>query len=69
MAYPQSRSANHELDMGMVDGTYKQRVKDRGGVVDSATTRERHDLSGTYFNICEAPVMLTPDGRSVSCGA
>lgn len=68
MAYPQSRSANHELDKGMVEGSYKLRVKDRGGVVEQATSRERYDLSGVYFNICEAPVMITPDGRSVSAG-
>lgn len=66
MAYAQSRSANRELEMGMVEGAYKMHVKDRGGVVEHTTCRNIDDLSVYNFDICEAPVMQTPDGQSMT---
>lgn len=63
MAYPQSRSANRELDQGMVDGSYKQVIKDRGGVVEQGTWYQRDELSCIYYGIHEAQVMDLPDGR------
>lgn len=63
MAYAQPRSVNRELEQGMVDGRYKQVIKDRGGVVEQGTWYERDDLSWIYYGICEAPVMDTPDGQ------
>lgn len=62
MAHAPSRSCNSELELGMVDGSYRQVVKDRGGVVDPATYAARRDLSDTFHGIHEAPVMETPDG-------
>lgn len=66
MAYAQPRSANRELEQGMVDGAYKMHVKDRGGFVEHATCLNLDDLSEINFNICEAPVMQTPDGQSMT---
>jgi hypothetical protein len=63
MAYAQPRSANRELEQGMVDGSYKMVVKDRGGVVEEGTWYKRDDLSCVYYGIIEAPVMDTPDGQ------
>lgn len=65
MAYAQPRSANRELEQGMVDGSYKQVIKDRGGVVEQATWYARDDLSCTYYGIHEAPVMDTPDAQKM----
>lgn len=39
MAINESRSMNAELRQGLADGTYKQRVKDRGGSLDQHTDR------------------------------
>ncbi len=63
MAYAQPRSANRELEQGMVDSKYKQVIKDRGGVVEQGTWYARDELSWIYYGICEAPVMDTPDGQ------
>lgn len=46
------RSANTELAQGATDGSYKQVVKDRGGVVEMATYDSHRDLS--------VPGALTP---------
>lgn len=62
MAYPTSRSCNVELEQGMIDGKYKQVVKDRGGLVEQGTWYQRDDLSCLYYGIHEAPVMDLPDG-------
>jgi hypothetical protein len=48
---------------GMVDGSYKQVIKDRGGVVEQGTWYQRDELSCVYYGLHEAPVMDTPDGR------
>lgn len=61
MASARTRSANLELKQGMVDGSYKQVIKDRGGDVEQATWYQRDELSCTYYGIHEAPVMDTPD--------
>jgi hypothetical protein len=65
MAYAQPRSANRELEQGMVDGSYKQVIKDRGGEVEQATWYARSDLSCIYYAIHEAPVMDTPDAQKM----
>jgi hypothetical protein len=65
MAYAQPRSANTELEQGMIDGSYKQVIKDRGGVVEQGTWYQRDDLSCVYYGIHEAPVMDTPDGKKM----
>lgn len=63
MAYPATRSVNDELMQGMADGSYKQVIKDRGGVVEQGTWYQRDDLSCVWYGIHEAPVMDLPDGR------
>jgi hypothetical protein len=65
MAYAQPRSSNRELEQGMVDGSYKQVIKDRGGEVEQATWYARSDLSCIYYAIHEAPVMNTPDAQKM----
>jgi hypothetical protein len=62
MAYAAPRSSNRELEQGMVDGSYKQVIKDRGGEVEQGTWYKRDDLSCIYYGIHEAPVMDAPDG-------
>lgn len=61
MAYPRTRSVNTELSQGMIDGKYKQVIKDRGGEVEQTTWYQRDDLDYVYYGISEAPVMDTPD--------
>lgn len=65
MAYAQPRSANRELEQGMIDGSYKQAVKDRGGQVENATWYHRDELSYIYYGICEAPMFDTPDAQKM----
>lgn len=62
MAYPRSRSAIDELNQGMIDGTYKQVSRDRGGDIDPATWAARRDLPDIFYGIHEAPVKELPDG-------
>lgn len=50
----QVRSANGELWLGATDGSFKQVVKDRGGVVEAGTYDSRRDLSVAIFGIVEA---------------
>jgi hypothetical protein len=57
------RSQNQELHQGSIDGSYKQVIKDRGGVVEQGTWYQRDELSCIYYGIHEAPVMDTPDCR------
>lgn len=61
MAYPPRRSAIDELNTGMIDGTYRQVNKDRGGVVEGATYAARRDLDDIWYGIHEAPVKELPD--------
>lgn len=61
MAYPQHRSAIDELNTGMIDGTYRQVNKDRGGVVEGATYAARRDLHDLWYGIHEAAVKELPD--------
>ncbi len=62
MAYPKSRSANAELNQGMIDGTYKQVARDRGGVIETTTYANRRDLADIFYGIHETPVKELPDG-------
>lgn len=64
MAYAQHRSANRALEQGMVDGSYKQYIKDRGGFPEHTTCENLRDLSDTYYGRIQAPMMETPDGLS-----
>lgn len=61
MAYPKPRSMNSDLELGMVDGKYKQVVKDRGGVVETSTYESRECLNDTWYGIHEAKTFHTPD--------
>lgn len=58
-----SRSLNHDLDTGMVEGKYKEMVKNRGGGVDPATSLSRQHLHPDRYDITEAHPKVTPDGR------
>jgi hypothetical protein len=55
MALPSNiGSVNAELKQGAIDGTYKQVVKDRGGVVETLTySQGRRDLSVSLYGIVE----------------
>lgn len=64
MAYAPSRSPNVELQRGMVDGTYKEVVRDRGGFVEATTTDARSELNDIWFGIHETRVKRLPDGRT-----
>jgi hypothetical protein len=56
------RSMNGDLEQGMIDGSHKQVVKDRGGDVDPATYEARKTLNDTWYGIHECPDPHTPDG-------
>ena len=60
MAFPRARSCNSALRTGMIDGTYKQIIKDRGGEPEIATGEARRDLSTGRFGIVEAERKETP---------
>lgn len=62
MAYAPARSCNGELELGMVEGSYRLVNRDRGGVVEPTTYAARRDLHDAFHGIHEAPVMETPDG-------
>lgn len=51
MARP--RSVNDALRSGATDGTWKQVVKDRGGLVETGTWEQRRQLSVAVFGIAE----------------
>jgi hypothetical protein len=61
MAYAPARSCNAELNQGAVDGSYKQFIKDRGGVVDHSAVAMREDLDHKFYAINEAGSFTTPD--------
>jgi len=66
MAYPpRTRSSVDELNLGMVEGSYKLIAKDRGGFIDPATYAARRDLADVWHGIHEAPVKEAPDGLPV----
>jgi hypothetical protein len=56
------RSMNQDLETGMVEGSYKMVVKDRGGLVESTTWEARQSLADIWHGIHECPSMHTPDG-------
>jgi hypothetical protein len=55
-----TRSCSAELTQGSVDGSYKQVVKDRGGVVESATWESRKELSTAVYGIVELAEKMLP---------
>ena len=66
MAYPENlRSLVESLRTGAIDGSYKQLVKDRGGVVEDTTVYARADLSVRLYGIVETPDKQMPDGSGV----
>lgn len=66
MSYAPSRSCVRELEQGMVDGTYKEAARDRGGVVEGTTMRARADLCDTWYGIHEAAVKELPDALTAA---
>lgn len=56
------RGMNTELELGMVEGSYRMVVKDRGGIVEPTTYEARQNLHDVYHGIHEAAAMHTPDG-------
>jgi hypothetical protein len=48
-------SVSDELRLGATDGSFKQVVKDRSGVVETATYDSRRDLSVPVYGIVEVP--------------
>jgi hypothetical protein len=56
-----SRSANAELGQGMTDGSYKQVIKDRGGLVETGAWEQRKQLSTAVYGIVEKPEKECPD--------
>ena len=62
MAYPKAASLTANLQRGMVDGSYKQIIKDRGGVVEMHAPDERQQLATRLYGIGEAPFQEMPDG-------
>lgn len=62
MALPRDMigSVNSELRQGATDGTYKQVVKDRGGIVETATYDARRDLSISLYGITECADKSVP---------
>jgi len=62
MAYPKSFSLTANLERGMVDGSYKQMIKDRGGVVEMHAVIERQQLATRLYGIGEASYQEMPDG-------
>jgi hypothetical protein len=63
VAYAQpKRSAINELNQGMIDGTYKQVSRDRGGVIEPTTYAARADLSDVWYGIHECTPKELPDG-------
>jgi hypothetical protein len=61
MAYPTARSCNSELETGMLDGTYKQVVKDRGGFVEPHTWNARKDAGVRIYGMVEKAEKELPD--------
>lgn len=53
-------SCTSDFKLGSVDGSYKQVVKDRGGVVETLTYEARKDLSVSLYGIVECADKETP---------
>lgn len=66
MAYPAHRSANRDMEQGMVDGRYKQVSPNRGGVVEQLTIQSRGDLCDTWYGFHECDRKMLPDGLTAS---
>lgn len=68
MGQPKLRSMNHELLVGMVEGTYKSIIPNRSNVQfpDEATSTEefRKEMPWPY-GLYESPRKITPDLRFV----
>lgn len=62
MAHAIPRSANADLHLGAVEGSYKTVIRARGGVVEGSTQRARADLDDTWYGIHEAPLKVSGDG-------
>ena len=56
------RSMNADLELGMVEASYKQVVKNRGGIVENTTYEARQNLADIWHGVHECPAMHTPDG-------
>jgi hypothetical protein len=54
------------MGQGMIDGTYKQVARDRGGVIDPCTLRARRDLDDVWYGIHEASVKELPDALTAA---
>lgn len=65
MAKNTSRSMNDDLRTGMIEGKYKQVVKDRS-TAEPTTYDSREDLFDIWYGIHETPVKQLPDGRSTN---
>lgn len=66
MAYPRARSCNSELERGMIDGTYKQINRDRGGaLVEANAAIARAQLGRRLYGITEAQWQVMPDCSDV----
>lgn len=65
MAYPAGRSMNGDLHEGSTDGKYKKVIRNRGGVVESATYEDRAGLDDVWYGIHELEVKIMPDGTPV----
>lgn len=63
MTTAQPRNVSAELNRGMIDGTYKQISRDRGGVVESSTYSARRDLDDVWFGIHQKDGVVLPDTR------
>ncbi|MFI9271831.1 hypothetical protein ACIGXM_14090 [Kitasatospora sp. NPDC052896] len=66
MSYPKQRNWSDDLNAGLTDGTWKKTVRERGGVVEPTTPRERATLADTWYGIHEKPVKTDPFGREIT---
>lgn len=62
--YANTRSMNADLHEGTTDGKYKKVVRDRGGVVENLSNRERSDLYDIWYGIHETSQKTAGDGVS-----
>lgn len=58
-------SVNEDFKLGSIDGSYKQTVKDRGGVVETLTYDSRRNLSVEAYGIVEKLDKELPSGRGL----
>lgn len=62
MSYAKTGSMNAALSEGATDGKYKKIVRDRGGVVETATWESRKHLWDGWFGFHEVNPKVAPDG-------